>query len=151
MWLEFRRVLFRSLTTPLPLKDHVGPAAAPVPADGALRDLRSLDARARYAKTVGEVAQRSGNGAPAAAYRAAAYACLTSVRGLLVNHEIKRHDLGQKVSKKLQRFPVAVRQLRRQRELQLAIDRGRPQSDVLDRLNEHPPLLGPPFDVVFAK
>src|SRR5258707_572129 len=69
----------QSLTTPLPLKHHLRPAAARVPADGTLRDLRSLDTRARHAETIGEVPERSGNRAPAPADRAPTDARFTRV------------------------------------------------------------------------
>src|SRR5258705_3750278 len=110
------------LTTPLPLKHHLWPAAARVPADGALRDLRSLDTGARHAETIGEIPERSGNRAPAPTDRAQTDARFTAVPRLLADRQIKRHDLCPKVSYKVQRFPSAIRQLPWQQELQLALD-----------------------------
>src|SRR2546429_1745746 len=86
----------QALVPALSLEDDSGCAAPRVAADGTLGQLRSLDAGARHAEPVREVAQHAGDGAPARAHRPAAHAGLATVRRFLVDDQIKRLDLGHK-------------------------------------------------------
>ena|SRR5437660_9827258 len=69
----------------LALEYRLRPSAAGVTTNGALGNLRAFDARARHAKPIGEVPQRSRDRAPAAAYRAAADTRFPAVGGLFVD------------------------------------------------------------------
>src|SRR5438552_2940628 len=63
-------------------------AAPRVAPDRALGELRSLDARARHAEAVREVAQRAGDGAPARAHRSAAHTGLPAGGRFLRHNEV---------------------------------------------------------------
>src|SRR5437867_7535622 len=100
-----------SLTPPLPLERHGRLPATGVASNRPLADLRALNAGARHAESVSEIAERPCDGPPAAADRAAADARLPTVCRLLIDDEIERHDLGQKVRKDLQCLTIAIGEL----------------------------------------
>ena len=125
------------------LEHDLGGPAVRVPPDRPLGELGPLDARPRHAEAVGEVAQRARHRPPAAAHRVAADPCLTTVRRLLVDHQVERHHLGDQVGERREGAVVGVREPLGERQLELPIHRGHAQRDVFDRLHEHPASLGP--------
>ena len=90
---------------------HRGVVACCVFPEDVHRDLRPLDPRARIAELVREVAQLARDRAPASTHAALADARLLAPRGLLVDHEIERHVLGEQLREQSTRPLVRHRHL----------------------------------------
>ena len=70
--------------------------------------IRALDRRAWLSKFVGEVANLAGDRAPAATHTRLRYARLIARRRLLVDHERERHELGEQLLNRSERFLAGV-------------------------------------------
>ncbi len=65
------------------------------------------------------------------------------IGGLLVDHEIERHDLRHQVGERVERAGVGIGQALRERYFELSIHRRGAQRDILNRLHQNSAPLGP--------
>ncbi|MDV7399779.1 hypothetical protein RZS08_50660, partial [Arthrospira platensis SPKY1] len=105
-----------------------------------------LDARARHAEAVGEVAHRPRHRPPAAAHARARDARGLAVHRFLVEHEVERQELRQQVLEAAQHRLARERECARQRQSHAPVDARHGEGGVLERLHQHAATLGPGCD-----
>jgi hypothetical protein len=99
-----------STTTASLVELHHRGAALRVALHQSLGELRPFDPRPRIAEPVGEITEQARDRAPAAAHGVARHARLTSVRRLLVDHEIERLNAGHQILERRERPLVGERE-----------------------------------------
>ena len=107
------------------------------------RQLRAFDARPRHAKPVREVPQRACHSPPTATNTRLGHAGFLTVRRLLLDDEIERHEAREQVAESLVEIVSYQRQRERQRHAHRAVHARHRQRCVFQRLHQHATLLGP--------